>query len=702
MRTRLFHFIYVSAAALALCCACAKEIEPSGILDGPQPLVFTAGQADPTPGTRAAADGIWDGDGSEFVAIQVGTEVKKYKVTSTFGTLEPYDSDNSFYRTDKSDITITAWYPYSSSQPSQPDIRTDQSTKANREASNLMKASATAVFGKATALTFSHQTAYLKLYLTGEDNKALTAGATVKFIGNTSSTWITAYNEGNGYYSALVAPRTISKNANFLQVTTSVGTYKASAPSAITLEKGKIYNFNYDLKRSLTSKATVTLSGSEFEYSGAVQKPTVTVKYNGTALTQGTDYTLSWSDSNSSALGTYTVTVTGKGAYIGEVKKTYSIVTIPYVTFSAASAQTFTMTLPTEEETAKKIKTGSFECSVNGGDWKPVTSGGTVDFGGSIGDLRLKGTSTYGTSCTTSTAAANNAKCSTIAFSNEDVPVTVSGDLRTLIGGKGYKTTYIHFARFSRLFYDCEALTYASELRLAESQTTYCYYSTFSGCSNLKDAPELPATTLKKAYYQDTFRGCKSLTTAPKLPATTLAESCYFEMFAVCYALTTAPELPAKTLAKGCYTYMFRYCEALTSAPELAATTLAEECYNGMFADCDAFKNAPKLPASTLAEGCYTSMFSNCKSLTTAPELPASTLAKNCYNRMFKGCTKLNSVKIKATDISASGALTDWLPAFTTTSTKRTIYKSKQLTGLPDGSTSGVPSGWVTEDYYDL
>lgn len=593
-------------------------------------------------------DGKWDG--GETVAIQVnGGAVKKYKITSTGGRLEPYDDSNTLYRSDKSKLTVKAWYPYSDTQPSTPTIKTDQSTKENREASNLMKASATAEFGKATTLTFSHETAYLKLYLTGEDNKALTTGATVKFIGSTSATWITAYNEGKGYYSALVAPRTISKGVNFLQITTSVGTYKAAAPSAITLEKGKINNFSYDLKRSLTSKTTVTLSESEFEYSGAVQKPTVTVKYNGTALTQGTDYTLSWSNSSSSALGTYTITVTGTGIYTGSVSKTYSIVTIPYVTFSAASAQTFTMTLPTEEETAKKIKTELFEYSVGGGDWTTVTSGKGVSFGGSGRDLRLKGTCKYGTSCTTSTAASGNAKCSTITFSNAAVPVTVSGDLRTLIGGKDYKTTYIHFARFSRLFYDCNALTYASKLRLAESQTTYCYYSTFSGCSKLKDAPELPATTLKESYYRDTFRGCKSLTTAPKLPATKLAENCYFEMFAVCDALMTAPELPATTLAEGCYTYMFL----------------------------------------------------NCKSLTTAPELPATTLAKSCYNSMFKGCTKLNSVRIKATDISASGALTDWLPAFTTTSTKRTIYKSKQLTNLPNGSTSGVPNGWVTEDYYD-
>ena len=80
MRIQLFNFLSVSAASLALCCACVEEIEPADIPDGPQPLVFTAGQLLPEgkypvalsasidEATRATVDGSWSG--GESVAIQ--------------------------------------------------------------------------------------------------------------------------------------------------------------------------------------------------------------------------------------------------------------------------------------------------------------------------------------------------------------------------------------------------------------------------------------------------------------------------------------------------------------------------------------------------------------------------------------------------------------------------------------------------------
>ena len=59
----------------------------------------------------------------------------------------------------------------------------------------------------------------------------------------------------------------------------------------------------------------------------------------------------------------------------------------------------------------------------------------------------------------------------------------------------------------------------------------------FSGCTSLKTAPELPATTLSVACYQGMFSGCTNLTTAPVLPATTLANFCYKKMFSGCKSL---------------------------------------------------------------------------------------------------------------------------------------------------------------------
>jgi len=71
------------------------------------------------------------------------------------------------------------------------------------------------------------------------------------------------------------------------------------------------------------SDATVTLSSSSYTYDGTAKKPTVTVEYDGDTLTEGTDYTVSYS--NNTNAGTATVTITGTGSYTGSKTKTFSI-----------------------------------------------------------------------------------------------------------------------------------------------------------------------------------------------------------------------------------------------------------------------------------------------------------------------------------------------------------------------------------------
>ena len=71
----------------------------------------------------------------------------------------------------------------------------------------------------------------------------------------------------------------------------------------------------------------VTLSKTKMTYSGAVQKPTVTVKnQEGAKLTYKKDYTLAYSNSNSKNAGTYKVTVHYIGKYFGSYDYEYKIV----------------------------------------------------------------------------------------------------------------------------------------------------------------------------------------------------------------------------------------------------------------------------------------------------------------------------------------------------------------------------------------
>lgn len=228
---------------------------------------------------------------------------------------------------------------------------------------------------------------------------------------------------------------------------------------------------------------------------------------------------------NKVTIGNVTVAEWGKGDIEGG-KAEFT----PYVTFTADAAQTFMM------KTNDNNKISGLEYSVNFGDWTTVEAEKAVEFGGAKGNLRLRGTNINGTASTVDTY-------SYITFTDQNVKVACTGDIRTLLNCENYRTVDTQNARFCCLF---------------------------GGCRVLTSAPELPATTLADYCYNGMFVGCTSLTSAPKLPAETLADDCYCAMFAGCTSLTSAPELPATTLAENCYYSMFNGCTKLSTVTMLA------------------------------------------------------------------------------------------------------------------------------------
>ena len=78
------------------------------------------------------------------------------------------------------------------------------------------------------------------------------------------------------------------------------------------------------------SDAEVTVSGGPFVYDGNAKTPTVSVTWNGTTLTDGADYKLTYEntnggESNLTNAGTVTVTATGTGNYTGTQTATFTI-----------------------------------------------------------------------------------------------------------------------------------------------------------------------------------------------------------------------------------------------------------------------------------------------------------------------------------------------------------------------------------------
>ena len=190
---------------------------------------------------------------------------------------------------------------------------------------------------------------------------------------------------------------------------------------------------------------------------------------------------------------------------------------IPYLTFTADEAQTFKMT------TSGNYTISGLEYSVKDGEWASVVAGTEITFGGTHGNLRLRGTNSKGT------ASAWYAS-STITFTDLTVNVACTGDIRTLLDWRNYSTVNTQNARFCYLFNGCTVLTSAPELP-AKELADNCYYSMFHGCTSLTSAPELKATTLENECYESMFKGCTKLSTVTMLaPGDKISEAaacCY-------------------------------------------------------------------------------------------------------------------------------------------------------------------------------
>ena len=451
------------------------------------------------------------------------------------------------------------------------------------------------------------------------------AGATIDNINSLSICGVKAYKHNDNKFYALIKPCEAQSSETFLSLDVAEGGSKTTTETMTKIPKLE--------------------AGKSYTYNLTVGKNKVVV----TGIT-----VKDWTSGE---------TLGGKA----------ELDTRPYLTFTAEGAQTFKM----KEYYGYTIS--GLQYSVNGGEWKNVVANEEVSFGGTNSTLRLRGTNFYGT-------ASAPSEYSTITF-DPYVNVSCTGDIRTLLDYRIYKTVDTKNARFCNLFKNCTALTSAPDLPAttlasccygamfflctnlvnapalpAETLADECYSAMFFRCTNLANAPALPAETLVKGCYNAMFNGCISLTSAPKLPAKTLAYGCYMTMFYGCTNLESAPDLPATELKESCYYGMFRGCTKIKTAPTLSATTLENGCYGTMFNGCTNLESAPKLPATELKEFCFYGMFENCTNLKTAPDLPAQKLANNCYKNMFKGCTNLTFVTMSAPSDQITGdCFTDWL-----------------------------------------
>ena len=514
-----------AAAILALSACSESEDLLSAFHSDPNAVRITAqvGKASANGFTRSNPLGT----AKEQAVFNVNDEISvqadgQDAVTYKYDGKEWQPQGNKFLKWEKETMNFTAYYPATfNGTITQPTEYNSLKSLADADFMSFRGEQSNTDKSNQLTLVMNRMMARVVVEIAGF-NDQYTTNATVNSL---SICGVKAYKHSDNKFYALIDPNYAPSTAPFLSLEVADGESKTT--------------------ETLTTIPTTFVAGKSYTYKLTVGKNKISVSG------------ISVADWN-----TGTITEGSKAEQI-----------IPYLTFTADEAQTFKMT------TSGNYTISGLEYSVKDGEWASVVAGTEITFGGTHGNLRLRGTNSKGT------ASAWYAS-STITFTDLTVNVACTGDIRTLLDWRNYSTVNTQNARFCYLFNGCTVLTSAPELP-AKELADNCYYSMFHGCTSLTSAPELKATTLAGSCYESMFFGCTSLTSALELPATKLAYKCYYGMFESCTSLTSAPELKATTLENECYESMFKGCTKLSTVTMLAPGDKISEaaacCYDWLY-----------------------------------------------------------------------------------------------------------------------
>ena len=250
MKTRFF-----ALAALVLSLAACTQDEAGFLPEGAEgtPIVFTATGLNPvataTVGTRAPADGNWEG--VQSVAVLMDGTVKTYNVTPSTAdpTSATLTSTDPYYWTNHNDITVTAWWPYTAGETTPPavKVKANQSAQKDFEGSDLIVADGQTVTYGSPTLRFTHRTARVTIELKPGTGFTSVDGATVSLVSlsadNGNPTAIKTYNASGNTYEALTAPQTVATGKPFIRVELGSGIFYFRPQTNVVLEAGNRYKY---------------------------------------------------------------------------------------------------------------------------------------------------------------------------------------------------------------------------------------------------------------------------------------------------------------------------------------------------------------------------------------------------------------------------------------------------------------------------
>ena len=266
MRIRFF-----ALAALALLLGACTQDEAGFLPEGAEgtPIVFTATGLNPAAtaiaGTRAPVDGNWEG--VQSVAVLMDGTVKAYDVTLT--TADPASatltSTDPHYWTNRKDITVTAWWPYTAGEttPSAVKVKANQSTQKDFEGSDLIVADGQTVTYGSPTLRFTHRTARVTIVLTDYTEGLASVRLTGLSTEGGNPAEITLYDKGSNTYTALVAPQSVAAGTAFITCTFTYGkTFVYKMKNATDWQAGGEYTYTVSLAAAKDPGYTIEGNGS--------------------------------------------------------------------------------------------------------------------------------------------------------------------------------------------------------------------------------------------------------------------------------------------------------------------------------------------------------------------------------------------------------------------------------------------------------
>lgn len=260
-----------AAIALLLGLAACTQDEAGFLPEGAEgtSIVFTATGLNPaaiaTAGTRAPADGNWEG--VQSVAVLMDGTVKAYDVTPTTAdpTSATLTSTDPYYWTNHNDITVTAWWPYTAGETTPPavKVKANQSAQKDFETSDLIVADGQTVTYGSPTLRFTHRTARVTIVLTDYTEGLASVKLTGLSTEGDNPDIITPYDKGSNTYTAIVAPQSVAAGTTFIVCTFTNGkTFVYKMKNATVWQAGGEYTYTVSLAAAKDLGYTIESNGS--------------------------------------------------------------------------------------------------------------------------------------------------------------------------------------------------------------------------------------------------------------------------------------------------------------------------------------------------------------------------------------------------------------------------------------------------------